>query len=74
MVIDGADLLHKENSKVDQTIVLATSEETLPLNVPNGVRFLSLAEGRKPNQAPVSTGARPPQLSSEKSMGLELHA
>jgi len=67
VVIDRADVLDKGrrkmltslllNSKLEQAIVLATSEEALPLNVPNGVRFLSLAEGMKPDQAPVSTAA-----------------
>lgn len=67
VVIDRADVLDKEkrkmltslllNSKLDQAIVLATSDEALPLNVPNGVRFLSLAGGMKPDQAPVSTAA-----------------
>ena len=57
MVIDRADVLDKErrklltvllwNSKIEQAIVLATSEETPPAIVPQGVRFLSLGEETK---------------------------
>jgi len=57
MVIDRADVLDKErrklltgllwNSKIEQAIVLATSEEAPPAIVPRGVRFLSLGEETK---------------------------
>jgi DNA repair exonuclease SbcCD ATPase subunit len=52
VVIDRADMLDKEkrkmltslllNSKLDQAIVLATSEEAPPLIMPQGVKFLGL--------------------------------
>jgi len=55
VVIDRADVLDKEkrklltsllvNSGLDQAIVLATSEEAPPSVVPQGVKFLSLAQG-----------------------------
>jgi hypothetical protein len=55
VVIDRADVLDKErrkmltcllvNSALDQAIVLATSDETPPSIVPQGVKFLSLAGG-----------------------------
>lgn len=58
VVIDRADLLDKEkrkmltslllNSKLDQAITLATSEEAPPLIMPQDVRFLSLVEGKRP--------------------------
>ena len=64
VVIDRADLLDKErrkmltgllvNSGLDQAIVLATSEEAPPSVVPQGVKFLSLAEGTKRDEALVS--------------------
>jgi len=64
VVIDRADLLDKEkrkmltglllNSKLDQAIVLATSEEAPPSIAPQGVKFLSLAEGIKPREALVT--------------------
>ena len=67
VVIDRADLLDREkrkmltglllNSKLDQAIVLATSDETPPSIVPQGVKFLSLAEGTKRDEALVSTAA-----------------
>jgi len=67
VVIDRADVLDKErrkmltslllNSKLDQAIVLATSEEAPPLIVRQGVKFLSLVEGTKPAEALVSTAA-----------------
>ena len=67
VVIDRADVLDKEkrkmlttlllNSKLDQAIVLATSEEAPPLIVPQGVKFLSLDERMKPGDAYVSTAA-----------------
>ena len=69
VVIDRADVLDKEkrkmltcllvNSGLDQAIVLATSEEAAPSLVPQGVRFLSLAEGMKRDEALVSTAATP---------------
>jgi len=46
-------------SKLDQTFVLATSEEGPPLLVPQGVKFLSLVEGIKPGEALASTAAQP---------------
>jgi hypothetical protein len=67
VVIDRADLLDRErrkmltglllNSKLDQAIVLATSDETPPSIVPQGVKFLSLAGGTKPCEAAVSITA-----------------
>jgi DNA repair exonuclease SbcCD ATPase subunit len=67
VVIDRADVLDKDkrklltgllmNSGLDQAIVLATSEEALPLMVPERVKFLSLIEGMKPCKALVSSGA-----------------
>jgi len=67
VVIDRADALDKEkrkmltsllvNSGLDQAIVLATSEEAPPAIVPQGVKFLSLVEKRRPCQALVSTAA-----------------
>src|SRR5713226_9159946 len=67
VVIDRADVLDKErrkmltslllNSKLDQAIVLATSEETPPSTVPEGVKFLGLGEGLKPREDPLSTAA-----------------
>jgi len=55
-VIDCADVL---NSKLDQAIILATSEEAPPLIAPQGVKFLSLVEGIKPGEALASTAAQP---------------
>ena len=65
VVIDRADLLDKEkrklltsllvNSGLDQAIVLATSEEAPPSIAPQGVKFLSLAEGMKRDQILEST-------------------
>jgi len=46
-------------SKLDQTFVLATSEEGPRLLVPQGVKFLSLVEGIKPGEALASTAAQP---------------
>ncbi len=53
VVIDRADVLDKERrkmltrllltSELDQAIVLATSEEAAPMNVPIGVKFFELA-------------------------------
>ena len=67
VVIDRADVLDKErrklltgllvNSGLDQAIVLATSEEAPPSIVPQGVKFLSLIEGTKPDKALVSSAA-----------------
>ena len=67
VVIDRADVLDKEkrkllssllvNSGLDQAIVLATSEEAPPSVVPQGVKFLSLIEGTKPDEALVSSAA-----------------
>jgi len=57
VVMDRADVLDKQkrklltslllNSKLDQAIVLATSEEAAPLVVPQGVKFLTLTDGIK---------------------------
>jgi DNA repair exonuclease SbcCD ATPase subunit len=57
VVVDRADLLDKErrrmlagllvNSGLDQAIVLATSEEPAPGNVPRGVRFFDLTQASK---------------------------
>src|SRR5713226_8432470 len=67
VVIDRADVLDKEkrkmltslllNSKLDQAIVLATSDEVPPLGVPQGVKFLSLGGELKPVRELVSTAA-----------------
>lgn len=67
VVIDRADLLDKEkrkmltsllcNSKLDQAIVLSTSEETPPSTMPHGVKFLGLGESLKPSEATLSTAA-----------------
>jgi len=67
VVIDRAEVLDKVrrrmltsllvNSKLDQAIVLATSGEATPSAVPNGVKFLSLFGGTKPDEAVVSTAA-----------------
>ncbi len=67
VVIDRADVLDKEkrkmltslllNSKLDQAIVLATSEEALPSIMPQGVKFLSLVKGIKSGEALVPTAA-----------------
>lgn len=56
-VIDRADVLDQQrrrlltalllNSNVEQAIVLATGEEPPPAIVPQGVKFLSLADGMK---------------------------
>src|SRR6266849_904567 len=67
VVIDRADVLDKEkrkmltslllNSKLDQAIVLATSEEAPPLIMPQGVKFLSLVEGLSPEEGRASITA-----------------
>jgi len=67
VVIDRADVLDKGkrkmltslllNSKLDQAIVLATSEEAPPLVVPHSVKFLSLVEGIRPGKPLVSSAA-----------------
>ena len=67
VVIDRADLLDKErrklfsgllmNSGLDQAIVLATSDEAPPSIVPQGVKFLNLIEGTKPDKVLVSSVA-----------------
>jgi DNA repair exonuclease SbcCD ATPase subunit len=67
VVIDRADVLDKEkrkmltglllNSGLDQAIILATSDEAPSLNVPKGVKFVSLAGAVKPDTAFVSTAA-----------------
>ncbi len=67
VVIDRADVLDKDrrklfsgvlmNSKLDQAIVLATSDEAPPSIVPPGVKFLNLIEGTKPDKALVSSVA-----------------
>jgi hypothetical protein len=65
VVIDRADMLDRErrrmltglwvNSGLDQAIVLATSEEAPPSVVPQGVRFVTLAERTRPCEAAVAT-------------------
>jgi RecF/RecN/SMC N terminal domain len=67
VVIDRADLLDRErrkiltgllvNSGLDQAIVLATSDEARPSIVPQGVKFLNLIEGTKPDKVLVSSAA-----------------
>jgi DNA repair exonuclease SbcCD ATPase subunit len=67
VVIDRADVLDKERRKLlsgllmngglDQAIVLATSDEPPPSIVPQGVKFLNLIEGTKPDKALVSSAA-----------------
>jgi len=67
VVIDRADVLDKErrkmltslllNSKLDQAIVLATSEDAPPSIIPQGVRFLSLVEGLSPEEGRASIAA-----------------
>jgi hypothetical protein len=67
VVIDRADLLDKEkrkmlaslllNSKLDQAIVLATSEDAPPSIVPQGVKFLRLVEGLSPEEGRASIAA-----------------
>ena len=67
VVIDRADVLDKErrkmltslllNSKLEQAIVLATSEEAAPSVMPHGVKFLDLGEKTKWCDAVVSTAA-----------------
>jgi hypothetical protein len=67
VVIDRADLPDKDrrklltgllmNSGLDQAIVLATSDEAPPSIVPQGVKFLNLIEGTKPDKALVSSAA-----------------
>jgi hypothetical protein len=67
IVIDRADMLDKErrktltgllvNSALDQAIVLATSDETPPSIIPQGVKFLSLAEGIKPRETFMNTAS-----------------
>jgi hypothetical protein len=47
------------NSGLDQTVVLATGDDTLPLMVPEGVYFLSLIEGTIPDKAHMSSAAYP---------------
>jgi len=61
VVIDRADVLDKDrrklltglllNSRLDQAIVLATSEEAPPSIVPQGVKFLNLIDGTKSDKA-----------------------
>jgi exonuclease SbcC len=67
VVIDRADVLDKERrrmltnllvrSDLDQAIVLATSEEPAPANVPDGVKFLSLATPATGQELRVVTAA-----------------
>jgi hypothetical protein len=67
VVIDGADILDRDrrkmltglllNSKLDQAIVLATSEEAPPSIVPEGVKFLSLVEKMKRDESRESEAA-----------------
>jgi DNA repair exonuclease SbcCD ATPase subunit len=67
VVIDRADLLDKERRKtltgllvnggLDQTMVLATSDDAPPSVVPQGVKFLNLIEKTKSHEALVSTVA-----------------
>jgi len=45
------------SSKLDQAIVLATSEEAAPSIMLRGVKFLSLIEKTKPREAVVFTAA-----------------
>jgi len=45
------------NSGLDQAIVLATSDEAPPSIVPQGVKFLNLIEGTKPDKALASSAA-----------------
>jgi DNA repair exonuclease SbcCD ATPase subunit len=61
VVIDRADVLDKDrrklltglllNSRLDQAIVLATSEEAPPAIVPQGVKFVNLIDGTKSDKA-----------------------
>jgi hypothetical protein len=61
VVIDRADVLDKDrrklltglllNSRLDQAIVLATSEEAPPSIVPQGVKFVNLIDGTKSDKA-----------------------
>jgi len=46
------------NSALDQAILLATSDEAAPSIVPQGVKFLSLAERVESGEALVSTVAK----------------
>jgi hypothetical protein len=65
VVIDRADVLDKDkrklfsgllmNSGLDQAIVLATSDEAPPSIVLQGVKFLNLIEGTKPDKALASS-------------------
>jgi hypothetical protein len=67
VLIDRADVLDKErrklltallmNSELDQAIVLATSDEPPLSIVPQGVKFLSLIEGTKPDKVLASSVA-----------------
>ncbi len=67
VVIDRADMLDKERRKMltslllsgelDQAIVLATSEEGPPSIMPEGVKFLSLAEKMKRDESCKSAAA-----------------
>ena len=67
VVIDRADMLDKERrrmltslllkSDLDQAIVLATSKETEPAIVPEGVKFLSLATPATGHETQVRTAA-----------------
>jgi RecF/RecN/SMC N terminal domain len=67
VVIDGADILDKDrrkmltsllvSSKLDQAIVLASSDEVPPSTMPQGVKFLSLPQGTKRHEALVPTAA-----------------
>jgi DNA repair exonuclease SbcCD ATPase subunit len=67
VVIDRADVLDKErrklltallmNSELDQAIVFATSDEPPLSIVPQGVKFLSLIEGTKPDKVLASSVA-----------------
>ena len=76
VVIDCADILDAErrrmltcllvNSALDQAIVLATSQDAAPTNVPSGVRFLDLvpAPGSSKPCSPKEMGAAPAVLKS----------
>jgi hypothetical protein len=65
VVIDRADVLDKEkrkiltcllvNSELEQAIVLATSDEAQPSQVPSGVKFVSLVRCTKPHDALATT-------------------
>lgn len=69
VVMDRADVLDREkrkmltsllmNSKLDQAIVLATSDEPVPSHAVRGVKFLGLVEEPKQGDVFASTAAEP---------------